>query len=210
MLTLAVVSQKGGAGKTTLAVHLAVAAMRAGEKVAILDTDPQHSARAWARTRDDEEPLVVEVDPGEVPDALTEAKKDGYSLVLIDTSPRAEPIAAATCRASDFVLAPCRPSAFDLATVEQTVAIITAAGKASASAVVLNGCPSRAPEVAEARSLCEGLAVPLAPVELGLRRSYARAVQSGRAVQEFEPSGTAAAEIAALWAYVQKHMKRSP
>jgi chromosome partitioning protein len=208
MLTLAVVSQKGGAGKTTLTVHLAVAAMRAGEKVAILDTDPQHSASAWARTREDEEPLVVEVDPGEVPDALATAKQDGYTLIVLDTSPRAEPIAAATCRASDFVLAPCRPSAFDLATVEQTVSIITAAGKASASAIVLNGCPARAPEVAEARSLCEGLAMPLATVELGLRRAFARAVQSGRAVQEFEPSGTAAAEIAALWAYVHEHMKR--
>jgi hypothetical protein len=76
MLTLAVVSQKGGAGKTTLTVHLAVAAMRAGEKVAILDTDPQHSASAWARTREDEEPLVVEVDPGEVPEALAAAKRD--------------------------------------------------------------------------------------------------------------------------------------
>src|SRR5579859_7372845 len=149
--------------------------MRAGENVAIIDTDPQHSASAWARTRKAEEPIVVDVDPGEVPDALAEARRDGYSLVLIDTSPRAEPIAAATCRASDFVLAPVRPGAFDLATVEQTVSIITAAGKASALAIVLNGCPARAPEVAEARILCEGLAAPLAPVELGLRRSYARA-----------------------------------
>jgi chromosome partitioning protein len=206
MLTIAVVSQKGGAGKTTVVVHLAVAAQLAGERVAVLDTDPQGSASAWAKTRGSSTPMVVDIDPSDVSDALAAAKEDEYSLVLIDTAPRAEPIAAATCRAADFVLVPVRPSAFDLHTVEQTAAIITAAGKGSSSAIVLNACPARAPEVAEARSFCEGLAIPLATTELGDRRAFARAVQTGRAVQEFEPSSAAAAEMIALWLYVKERL----
>ncbi len=200
MTTIAVVAQKGGSGKTTVAVHLAVAAALAGERVAILDTDPQRSAMAWARTRDLEEPAVVNVDPGDLRAALREAERDGYTVVLVDTAPRAEPVAAATVRSADFVLVPMRPAAFDLATLEQVVAIVTAAG--TPGAIVLNACPARAPEVAEARIVCGDLAVPLAPLQLGDRRAFARAVQSGRAVQEFEPRGAAAAEIAVLWNYV--------
>ncbi len=206
MTTVAIVAQKGGSGKTTVAVHLAVAAALAGERVAILDTDPQRSAIAWARTRPLEEPTVVDVDPGDLRDALREAERDGYTVVFIDTAPRAEPVAAATVRTADFALVPMRPAAFDLATVEQVVAIVAAAG--TPGAIVLNACPSRAPEVAEARSVCDGLAVPLAPLQLGDRRAYARAVQTGRAVQEFEPRGAAAGEIAALWHYI--HEKARP
>jgi chromosome partitioning protein len=210
MLTIAVVALKGGVGKSTCSVHLAVAAQLAGEKVAILDSDPQHSAAAWGRTREDETPVVVEVDPSEVPEALAEARKDGYSVVVIDTSPRIEPVAVSTCRASDFVLSPCRPSAFDLDAVAQTVEIIAAAGKTASSALVLNGCPTRAPEVGEARIVLGRSEIALAPVELGLRRSYARAVQTGRSVQEFDPRGSAATEIADLWTYVRKRTKRRP
>jgi len=202
MTTIAVVAQKGGSGKTTVAVHLAVAAALAGERVAILDTDLQRSAMAWARTRELDEPTVVDVDPGDLRAALEEAERDGYTVVLVDTAPRAEPVAAATVRSADFALIPMRPAAFDLATIEQVVSIVTAAG--TPGTILLNACPSRAPEVAEARTVCTGLAVPLAPLQLGDRRAFARAVQSGRAVQEFEPRGAAAAEIAALWNYVHE------
>lgn len=205
MTTIAVVAQKGGSGKTTLTVHLAVAALLAGERVAVLDTDSQGSAMAWRRTRTEEEPTVIDVDPGDVQAALEEAKKDGYTVVLIDTAPRAEPVAAATVRAADFAIVPMRPSAFDLATIEQVIAIVTAAG--TPGTIVLNACPARAPEVAEARTMCGDLALPLATVQLGDRRAFARAVQTGRSVQEFEPRGPAAAEIIALWKYVKEKAK---
>jgi chromosome partitioning protein len=208
VLTIATISTKGGAGKTSLSVHLAVAAMRAGQKVAVFDTDPQGSASAWGEARQAEEPRVLAVDPGEVPAVLGAAKQDGYTLVVIDTAPRAEASAATTCRAADFVLAPVRPSAFDLATVKQTVAIIDAAGKASVSAIVLNGCRARSPEVEQARAFLGRFATPLSPVELGIRTAYVRAVETGRSVQELDPRGSAAQEIAALWAYVRKRMKR--
>lgn len=200
MRTIAIVAQKGGAGKTTVTVHLAVAALLAGERVAIVDTDPQRTALAWAQTRGAETPTVVATN--RVEDAKYEAATDGYTVLLIDTAPVAAAATTAYLRVSDFALVPLRPSAFDLTTLDQTLALVRAAG--TPSAIVLNACPARAPEVREARGLCGGDGVPLAPVELAERRAYARAVQTGRAVQEFEPNGAAAAEIAALWRYVQE------
>ncbi len=199
MRTIAIAAQKGGAGKTTVTVHLAVAAMLAGERVAIVDTDPQRTALAWAQTRAEDFPMVVATT--RLQDAKREAADDGYTVLLVDTAPVAAAATSAHLRAADFVLVPLRPAAFDLTTLDQTLALVQAAG--TSGAIVLNACPARAPEIAEARALCNDVALPLAPVELGDRRAYSRAVQSGRAVQEFDPKGAAAAEIARLWEYVE-------
>jgi chromosome partitioning protein len=202
VLTIAVAAQKGGAGKTTVTVHLAVAAMLADERVAIVDTDPQRTALAWAQTRGSQTPMVVATT--RVDEAKREALSDGYTVLLIDTPPVAAATTTAYLRAADFVLVPLRPSAFDLTTLDQTLALVRAAQ--AAGAIVLNACPARAPEISEARALCADVDLPLAPVELGDRRAYSRAVQSGRAVQEFDPKGAAADEIARLWNYVHTRM----
>ncbi len=200
MRTIAVAAQKGGAGKTTVTVHIAVAAMLAGERVAIVDTDPQRTALAWAQTRAQEFPTVVAT--ARVDEAKLEAASDGFTILLIDTAPVAAAATLGHLRAADFVLVPLRPSAFDLTTLDQTLALVRAAG--TPGAIILNACPARAPEIAEARELCASVDLPLAPVELGDRRAYSRAVQTGRAVQEFDPKGAAANEIARLWNYVEK------
>jgi len=199
MRIVAIGASKGGCGKTTLAVHLAVAAMRAGERVAILDTDPQGSATAWGNARTVETPLVVPVDGTAILDALEAARADGFTVAIVDTAPRAAPVASSIARAASFVLVPVRPSAFDLAALEQSVAIVKASG--TAGAIVLNACPVRAPEVAEARQFCNAL-FPTADIEISDRRAYSRAVSSGRSVEEFAPRSPAAQEIRALWAYV--------
>ena len=199
MRTIAVAAQKGGAGKTTVTVHLAVAAMLAGERVAIIDTDPQRTALAWAQTRAQEHPMVVSTT--RIDQAKHEAADDGYTVLFVDTAPVAAAATSAHLRAADFVLVPLRPAAFDLTTLDQTLALVRAAG--APGAIVLNACPARAPEIADARALCGDVGIPLAPVELGDRRAYSRAVQTGRAVQEFDPKGAAADEIARLWKYVE-------
>jgi chromosome partitioning protein len=205
MKSIAIVSQKGGAGKTTVCVHLAVAAQLAGHRVAIIDTDPQRSAATWADTREAEDPVVVAIDASQLTEALAEAQGDGYDVVFVDSEPRAAPIAAATVRAVDFALVPVRPSAFDLATADQTQRIVVAAGKPGA--FILNGCPTRAPEVAEARAMLSALGIPLLNVELGDRRAYGRAVQTGRSVQEFDPKGAAAEEIGRAWTAIERRLK---
>ena len=93
MRTLALASQKGGAGKSTLVVHLAVEAMNAGETVRIIDTDPQGSSIAWGDARGIE-PIVEATDAGRIVDALKRAKRDGITFAIIDSAPRAERVAS--------------------------------------------------------------------------------------------------------------------
>jgi chromosome partitioning protein len=201
---MAITAQKGGVGKTTLAVHLAVAAMRAGERVLILDADPQGSCLTWAGLRDHKEPRVEPCEPAAVGERLRRAKSEGYTLAVADTAPRAATSLASLLRTVDYALVPLRPSAFDMATLEQSLAIVAAADRRGA--IVLNACPARAPEIAETRASLADLELPLAP-EIGERRAYGRAVASGQAVVEFDPHGAAAAEMAVLWAFVRKGMK---
>jgi len=197
MLTLALVSQKGGSGKTTLALHLACAAAQAGERVAVIDTDPQASARAWAQVRQAGEPTVLGATPAELPRQLAALEA---TLVVIDTAPHTAVSLATVAAVATALLIPCRPTALDLAAVAATVALARAAQKPTA--FVLTACPARAPEVAQARTALATYGFPVAPVLIGERRTYARAVAGGYAVTEYEPQGKAAQEIAALWRWL--------
>jgi chromosome partitioning protein len=204
MRSLAVTAQKGGVGKTTLAIHLAVAAARAGERVLVLDADPQGSCVTWSSLRDEEEPRVERVEPPDVPDRLRRAAAEGVTVVVVDTAPRASTSLAALLRSVDYAVVPLRPSVLDVATLGQSLAIIVAARRPGV--IVLNACPPRAPEIAETRAAVAELVLPLAPVEVAERRAYGRALASGLAVAEFDPSGPAAAEMDALWSYVTRSM----
>lgn len=205
-LVLAVYNSKGGVGKTTLAVHLAVAAMQAGETVAIADTDEQGSAATWGRARSSgggtAPPPVVAVRPAQLDSVIEAAATDAISLLIVDTAPHAAPGSATTIERADLVIVPTRPSAFDLAAIGKAVAVVRAARKPAM--FVLNGCPSRAvAEIQEAREALEGSGFPVASAILVDRRAYARAVATGRAVTEFEARGRAAGEIQALWSEIR-------
>lgn len=210
--TVAIVSQKGGAGKTTLTVHLAVAAVRDGLMTAVLDVDPQHSAEEWYRIREahglvkaDGNPAVIAVDARDVPARIAQCRANGCGLVLIDTAPRLDAQATQVAAAADYVLMPVRPALFDLAAAHGTAAIVRASG--ARAAFVLSACPPRAPETNQMREALSELGFPLAPVEIAERRAFARAVIDGRAVDEFEPTGKAAGEIGLLWKWLKREIK---
>jgi hypothetical protein len=128
MKSIAFLSQKGGSGKTTLAVHTAVAAQEAGERVVLIDTDPQKSASVWSEARQSEAPIVATVAAGDLEKVLQAAHQDKMSLAIVDTAPDAARIA----RAVDLIVIPCRPTAFDLAAVSNAVEIVRAAKKNAA------------------------------------------------------------------------------
>jgi chromosome partitioning protein len=204
MKTLAFLGQKGGSGKTTLAVHTAVAAQESGEKVVIVDTDIQKSAGTWSQSRSDAAPTVVSVAASSLADVLAAARHDAMTLCIIDTAPHAAPDAARVAAVADLVIIPCRPTAFDLAAVGAATEIVQAA-KARA-AFVLSACPVRAPEIAETRAVLESFGFPVAPFEITDRRAFARAVATGRAVTEFDSEGKAAEEIRSLWKWIREQM----
>lgn len=194
MKTLAFFGQKGGSGKTTLAVHIAVAAQQAGQRVAILDLDPQGSALGWYRSRGlNTTPLTVAVPDSELKRAIEGAQADGFDLVVIDSPPHAAPVAARIVAAADLVVVPVRPSPMDIAALPATLQLI-----GSRRAVfVLSSCPHRAPEIEETRQLLGQYGRPvLGPITE--RRPFFRALTAGQAVSEFEPSGPASAEIREL------------
>lgn len=191
MAVVAVFNQKGGSGKTMLSVHLAVAALHAGRKVAILDLDPQGSAMVWRKARGDiAAPVVVAVPDGSLKRAIAGAEADGFDLVLLDCPPSVSPSTAQIIGAADLVVIPIRPEPFDLAAIPATLRLIGA----KSHVFVLSDCPQKAPEIAQTRDILEGFGRPVfGPVQNW--RSMWRAVVSGQAVAEYEPDGKPAQEI---------------
>jgi chromosome partitioning protein len=200
MRSIAFLSQKGGSGKTTIAVHIAVAAKR--EKVILIDTDPQASASTWAAARTADDPLVVKSTTVETRILLTQSQ--GRTFAVIDTAPHNIAGVDIVAAAADLLLIPCRPSVFDLAATESSVKIAKAARKPAV--FILNACAARGPEVEQAREVLQKHGYPVAPVAIGDRKSFSRAIITGEAVTEFDPNGKAAQEIMALWQWIKKQL----
>ena len=191
---IAVIAQKGGTGKTTLTVSLAVAAELSGRTVAIVDLDPQASASRWGDRRKTETPVVVSAQPARLSHILQAADAQGADLVLIDTPPRSEQAAMAAAKAGQHVLIPCRPAVYDLETVATTIELVGFSGGTPAT-VVLNGVPARGRKRVQAMEVLESMGIAVCPAALGHRAAFDHAVVSGLSAQEYEPKGKAAHEI---------------
>lgn len=194
MRTVAIASRKGGAGKTTVAVHLAAAAEQAGLSTVIVDLDPQASAAAWADLRDAPSPEVVTCPPNRLGIALAGAGR--RDLALIDTAPHAELGALAAARAADFVVVPCRPALFDFRAIMATVDIARIAGVPAA--VLLNAVPPRGPAGDQAAKAFAAMEVDVLRTRLVQRQAFVHSLNAGLAAPEYQPRGKAAAEIRAL------------
>ena len=209
MKTLAFLARKGGAGKTTLAVHLAVAAVQAGRRVLLVDADPQGSAAGWWRARTAPAPELVECEAGEVEQVVAAARQDRVDLVVVDTRPSVEADAAAVARVADLVLIPTRPSILDLRAIGATVELIQSLR--TRAFIVLNAVPAgrggaEAALTVEARAALAGYGLPVLPVALGARSPFSHALVDGRAVTEFDPKGSAAMELRALYRYAEEQL----
>jgi chromosome partitioning protein len=197
MKILAILAQKGGSGKTTVAVHMAVCATRRKLKTAIIDIDPQGSAFNWNTSRPDDMKLdAIAATASQLAGLLQKAKAAGIDLAIIDTAPHSNADAAIAARLADFVLIPCRPARFDLDAIASTVEIAKAAN--TPCAVVINAAP-RGKLAEEARDSLTEKGVKVIEAVLHQRVAYSHAVIDGRSVHEYEPDGAAAQEIDALY-----------
>jgi chromosome partitioning protein len=208
MQTVVVVSQKGGTGKTTLAVHLAVESERNGKPAVIIDIDPQASASAWRDLRrDGVGPVVQSAQSARLDPILKASAEAGAKLVLIDTPARSENPALDAIRAADLALVPCRPGYFDTAAIRFTSNLLKLAGKPGF--VVFSQVPARAEGLlAEIREVLAGYELAVAPVSIHLRAAYLHAIPGGQAAQEYDPKGKATSEIRDLFRWLDKTMAK--
>ncbi len=203
---VALTSQKGGSGKTTLAGHLAVEAVRAGDgPVAVVDTDPQGSLRGWGRSRADTDPAVFAASADELPDVLVRLRNEGYKLVFVDTPPAVTSAIAEVVGQSDLVVIPTRPSPHDLRAVGATVDIVEARGRAMV--FVVNSATPRARITSEA-AIALSQHGTVAPVTLHHRVDYAASMIDGRTVMEVNEKSRSANEVVELWTYLASRLDR--
>jgi len=204
MKTIAVFSQKGGSGKSTVAIHLAVAAGANG-RVILIDADPQATVATWGANRAKTTPFIARVDPASIEELLIAAQAQGFDLAVVDCPPHAAAGTAALLRIADHIVIPAQPSMPDLAATQRSVILARATGKPYS--FVVNRAPPRAPEVMQA---VEALAAggPVAPIVIGDRRAFARALTDGFAVTEFAAKGSkAVAEMLAYWHWLKQHIQ---
>jgi chromosome partitioning protein len=218
METLAIVATKGGVGKTTLAVHLAVAAQRDGLRVALLDLDPQGSAKQWGRDRGRlakdhgawfKNPIDVRtVIPNDLAEAIDQAENEGFDFIIIDTPPHADFAAARAIEVADAVLVPTRPGYFDLHATKSTIRIIQDL-KAHAFFVV-NQVPHNNLRLADdASSYLESKGLNRAPCLITYLQPYVRALRDGLTAPELVPDGRHAHEIGTLWTFLRAECERA-
>jgi chromosome partitioning protein len=200
MKTVAIISQKGGAGKTTVAIHLAVAAEAHGLRAAVFDLDPQASATSWADRRQNPVPAVITAQPPRLSNLLEQAAAQAADLVLIDSAPNADAASLAAARAADMILVPCRPAAFDLNAIGTTLNLASLAGKPSW--VLLNAVPPHGKLGEEATVALQQGGVQVVPLALHHLVAFSHAVNDGRAAQEYDSKSRAAAEVTALFAWL--------
>ncbi len=207
MRTIAFVTQKGGVGKSTLASSVAVAAFEAGERVFVLDLDPQQSLVKWSKTRGEKDVPVVEMKAGKLAKALAQLAKDGVTLCIIDTSGADLPATVAAMEAADLNIVPTRPNAFDLWATEATRKTLRDLGKDYA--FLLTQCPpaQQSARVAEGVTALEAMGGLISPL-ISARVDYQEAARHGLGATEYNPSGYAAEEIRKLWSSVKRRLAK--
>jgi chromosome partitioning protein len=200
MRVIAVLNQKGGAGKTTIATHLARAIQLAGKDVLLVDSDPQGSARDWAAVREDHPVPVVGIDRPTIDRDLKSIARKDY--VVIDGAPQAADLAVSAIKAADFVLIPVQPSPYDIWATSDLVDLVKQRieltdGKMQAAFVVSRAIKNtRIGE--DVIGALEGYGLPILKTRIIQRVSYPSTAASGTTVLDAEPNGDAANEVRAL------------
>ena len=208
MLTIGLISQKGGVGKTTLAIHLATAFEALGKQTLLIDLDPQTSAAEWKDSRKADRPYVMAVPPSRLGKSIETAKENGAEVIILDTAPHSEGTALDAARAADLILVPCQPSLMDLRAMRKTADILNYLKKPT-FAVLNEVTPVGTVADEAARAITAQFGMPVSPVRIGLRVAFSRCLLAGQTAQEYEPSGKAAREIGALVHWIGE-IVRSP
>lgn len=206
MDVLAVIGQKGGSGKTTTCLALAIQASQAGKVVAVIDLDPQTTAANWSDRRGSETPAIVSCQVSRLPQVLDSAAKGGVDLAIVDTPGKSTDALIAAAKAADFVLIPIQPQLYDIETLGSVQDVLTLAGKPPA-AVLVNRAPIQGQRHAETQQAVAGLGLAVCPIVVYARSAHGDAGNVGQTAAEYDPKGKAALEMIALYGYIASELK---
>lgn len=208
MKVIALTSQKGGTGKTTLTGHLAVEAERKGAgPVALVDTDPQGSLTNWWNARAVGMPAFVQTTVSSLAEDLAQLNDAGIRLVFIDTPPAITWAIVEVIKVADLVVIPVRPSPHDLAASGTTVDMVEKLGKPMVFAI--NAASARARITGEA-AVALSQHGTVAPVTVHHRTEFAASMIDGRTVMELPRAERSSQEIGELWQYLSGRIERLP
>jgi chromosome partitioning protein len=202
MHAIVLATQKGGSGKSSLAIGLAVAAMEDGRSVGMIEADPQGTLANWGGRRTNPKPRIERAGSGaEIERAILHLQRDGIALAVIDTAATDNAVTSSGITAADLCLIPVRPSPAD---IEAALPTLDAARRLNKRfAFILNQTPARSYRVSEAAAAlyaAGALALPF----IVQRNDHQDALGAGLGVTEFNSGGKAADEIRGLWQWVRK------
>lgn len=202
MIKIAIISQKGGAGKTTLAINLAVEAERTNLSSLLIDLDPQSSATEWSDIREQDYPVVLSVHASRMDKLIQKAEVNNASFVFIDTAPHSENAALESAKISDLVLIPCRAGILDIKAIQSSLNICNLAQVKAL--VILNALPSQRTIEKEAKQAIEKIGGNVCEYTVGQRIIFSHAMTAGLGVVEFDVNSKASREIQKIFQLIKQ------
>jgi chromosome partitioning protein len=200
MHAIVLATQKGGSGKSTLAIGLAVAAMEEGQRVGMIEADPQGTLTNWGRRRTNPKPRIERAVSGTaIERAILDLRRDGLTVAIIDTSATDNAVTVSGIVAADLCLIPARPSPADIEAALPTLGTVRRLNKRFA--FILNQTPARSNRVSEAATALYSAGMLALPY-IVQRNDHQDALGAGLGVTEYDSHGKAAEEVRGLWRWV--------